>query len=126
MRGLFVVLCAIATMAVAACRDAPQTPVAATPSVADSADQVFLAARFLLTTRGIQRADLIADTAYVLDDQTRFDLRKPHVVFTSEAGAPQGTMDGDRGVYSTRTQILLGRGHVIVKLVDGRTLQSPQ
>jgi LPS export ABC transporter protein LptC len=110
---------------VAACRDSKPLAVTAGPSVADSADQVLFVAHYLLSTRGIQRGDLTADTAYVLDDQTRFDLRKAHVNFTSEIGAPQGTMDANRGVYSTRTQILEGWGDVLVKLVDGRTLKSP-
>ena len=64
-------------------------------------------------------------TVFVLDDQTRFDLRKPHLIFTTETGAPQGTMDAERGVYSTRTQTLEGWGNVLVKMVDGRTLKSP-
>jgi LPS export ABC transporter protein LptC len=81
--------------------------------------------QYYLTTRGIQRGELKADTAYVLDDQNRFDLRKAHVVFTTETGAPQGTMDGNRGMYNLRTQILEGWGDVVVKLVDGRTLKSP-
>ena len=115
----------IALIGVAACHDTTQTPVVAGPTIADSADQVFVVARFLLTTKGIQRGDLTADTAYVLDEQTRFDLRKAHVNFTTETGAPQGTMDANRGVYSTRTQILEGWGNVIVRLTDGRTLKSP-
>ena len=46
-------------------------------------------------------------------------------IFTTETGAPQGTMEAKRGVYSTRTQMLEGWGDVVVKLVDGRTLKSP-
>jgi LPS export ABC transporter protein LptC len=125
MRVVACMVTVIFAAALGACRDTAQPPVASGTGVADSADQVFFGARFLLTTRGVQRGDLTADTAYVLDDQTRFDLRKAHVVFTTETGAPQGTMDGNRGIYSTRTQILDGRGNVIVKLVDGRTLTSP-
>ena len=125
MRTLASLLVVISIVSAGACRDTAQTPVGAAPGVADSADQVFFTARFLLTTRGIQRGDLTADTAYVLQDQTRFDLRKPHVVFTTETGAPQGTMVGDRGLYSTQTQVLEGRGNVVVTLVDGRTLKSP-
>lgn len=125
MRGLLAIVSSIAIVAIAACHDAPQTPVAANPGIADTADQVFFGAKFLLTTAGIQRGDLTADTAYLLEDQTRFDLRRTHVVFTTETGAPQGTMTGDRGIYSTRTQLLDGRGNVIVKLEDGRTLTSP-
>jgi len=115
----------IAAVTTASCRDSQQPPVTAGRSVADSADQVFFGAKYLLTSNGIQRGDLTADTAYILDDQTRFDLRKAHAVFTTETGAPQGTMDAHKGVYSTRTQILEGWGDVVVKLVDGRTLKSP-
>jgi len=125
MRRLAALVASVAVLALAACHDAVQTPVAAKAGVADSADQVFFGAQFLLTTRGIQRGDLTADTAYILDDQTRFDLRRTNVVFTTETGAPQGTMSGERGIYNTRAQVLDGRGNVVVKLVDGRTLTSP-
>ena len=109
----------------AACNDAKAPPVTEGRSVADSADQVLFGANFLLTTNGVQRGDLTADTAYVLEETTRFDLRHAHVNFTSETGTPEGTMEAKRGVYSTRTQILEGWGDVLIKLVDGRTLRSP-
>jgi LPS export ABC transporter protein LptC len=113
------------TAALAACNDTKAPPVAAGPSAADSADQVLVGATYLLSTRGIQRGELRADTAFVLNEQTRFDLRKAHVVFTTAAGAPEGTMDANKGLYNTQTQILEGWGDVLVKLVDGRTLKSP-
>lgn len=109
----------------AACRDSNQPPVVSGATAADSADQMFLGMKTILTSKGVQRADLTADTAFVLEDQTKFDLRNPHVIFTTETGAPQGTMDAKRGVYTTRQQILEGWGDVQVKMVDGRTLKSP-
>lgn len=115
----------VALAAAGACETSQPPPVAAGASVADSADQVFVSASFVLTTSGVQRGVLTADTAFVLDDQTRIDLRKAHVNFTTELGAPEGTMDAQRGIYSTRTQILEGWGDVLVKLVDGRMLKSP-
>jgi LPS export ABC transporter protein LptC len=114
-----------ALLVAAACQDNKQTPVTASAKELNNADQMFLGMRTILTTKGVQRAELLADTAYVLEDQTRFDLRKPHVNFTTEMGAPQGTMDSRKGMYSTRTQILEGWGDVVVKLVDGRMLKSP-
>jgi LPS export ABC transporter protein LptC len=116
---------AILEIATASCRDSQQPPVVGGPSIADSADQVLFGVQYVLTTRGVQRGELKADTAYVLDDQNRFDLRNAHVVFTTETGAPEGTMDGNRGVYNLRTQLLEGWGDVVVHLVDGRTLKSP-
>jgi LPS export ABC transporter protein LptC len=116
---------ALAALSAAACNTAKQPPVTGGASVADSADQVLFSANFLLTTNGIQRGDLTADTAFVLEETTRFDLRHPFVKFTSELGAPEGTMEAKHGVYSTRTQILEGWGDVLVKLVNGRMLRSP-
>ena len=84
-----VIAFAMATIAIAvACSNTKQPPVAAAVGVADSADQTFYGMHFLLTTKGIQRGDLTADTAYVLDETSRFDLRHAHVNFTSETGAP--------------------------------------
>ena len=109
----------------AACRDSQTPPVVSGPSAADSADQMLIGVSYIMTTKGIARGELNADTAYVLDDQTRFDLRRAHVNFKTETGAPEGTMDANRGVYNQRTQILEGWGDVVVKLTDGRTLKSP-
>jgi LPS export ABC transporter protein LptC len=124
MRVAIAVMALTATTVLGACKDTKQLPVVSGPTVADSADQVFFHADFVLTTKGIQRGHLTADTAYVLDDQTRIDLRRVHVTFTTETGAPEGTMEADHGNYSTRTQILDGRGNVVIRMVDGRTLKS--
>ncbi|HEY4305901.1 MAG TPA: LPS export ABC transporter periplasmic protein LptC [Gemmatimonadaceae bacterium] len=118
-------LALVALSVVTACKDTNQPPVVSGTSVADSADQMFLSMKTLLTTKGVQRADLTADTAYVLEDQTKFDLREPHVIFNDSTGARQGTMESKRGVYSTRSQTLEGWGDVVVKMVDGRTLKTP-
>jgi LPS export ABC transporter protein LptC len=125
MRSAPLAVAAACIAAIVACQDTQPPPVAATHSIADSADQVMFGAKFVLTTRGIQRGELIADTLYALEEGTKFDTRTSHVTFTTETGAPQGTMDAKRGVYSTRTQILEGWGDVVVKLVDGRMLKSP-
>ena len=109
----------------AACHDSKGPPVVSQPSVADSADQVLTGVRYVMSTSGIDRGVMIADTAYVLDDQTRFDLRRPHIDFKTETGVPQGTMDAKHGMYNQRSQILEGWGDVVVKLIDGRTLKSP-
>ncbi|HEY9227590.1 MAG TPA: LPS export ABC transporter periplasmic protein LptC [Gemmatimonadaceae bacterium] len=111
--------------AVAACTDTHTPPVAAAPGVADSADQVLVVVHYVLTSKGVQRGVLDADTAYVLDEATRIDLRRARVNFTTELGAPQGTMEANRAVLNQRTQILEGWGDAVVKLVDGRSLRSP-
>lgn len=125
MRYATLSLAAACIAVLAACQDTSPPPVAATHNIADSAEQVMFNAHFLLSTKGIQRGDLVADTMYALEEGTKFDARVAHVNFTTETGSPQGTMDAKRGVYSTRTQTLEGWGDVVVKLVDGRMLKSP-
>src|SRR5262249_22252234 len=114
---------AVATGA-SACANSKQPPVGP-PSVADSADQMLIGVQYVMSTKGIHCVQLNAHTSYVLDDQTRFDLRRAHVTFKTETGAPQGTMEANRGMYNQRTQILEGWGDVVVQLIDGRTLKSP-
>lgn len=125
MRRASLSIAAACVAAIVACQDTQPPPVAATHSIADSAEQVMFGANFVLTTKGISRGELIADTLYALEEGTKYDARIAHVNFTTETGAPQGTMDAKRGVYSTRTQTLEGWGDVVVKLVDGRMLKSP-
>jgi LPS export ABC transporter protein LptC len=121
--GFIVAWCA--ALGLAACKESKAPPVVAGPSVADSADQILFKVHYLISTHGIQRGNLVADTAYLLADGTKLDLRRTHVTFTSETGAPEGTMDANRGVYNTQSQVLEGWGNVVVRTVDGRTLKSP-
>lgn len=125
MRRIILLLLGTSIVTLAACKDATPLASTAAPSAADSADQIFINAHSILTTKGVQRGELIADTAYVMDEGTRFDLRKPHVNFTTETGAPEGTMDAQKGAYNSRTQLLEGWGDAVVKFVDGRMLKSP-
>jgi len=120
------VLC-IAAIVLAMCLDcrSSQAPPVAAKLPADSAEQVLFGVRSLLTTNGVQRGELHADTGYVYDDQTRFDLRNVTVSFTTETGQPYGKMRAERGVYSLRTQVLEGWGNVVITMNDGRTLKSP-
>ena len=124
MRGRLLTFGA-ATIAMLACQDSKQPPVAAGPTVVDSAEQVLLGVRYLLTSKGIKRGEVFADTIFVYDEQTRFDLRRARVEFSQDNGAPFGTMRADRGMHNLRTQELEGWGNVTVTLVDGRMLKSP-
>jgi hypothetical protein len=55
MRRLLLVCAAIGATA-AACRDSKTPPIAAVPSVADSADQVLVTVHYLLTNKGRRAA----------------------------------------------------------------------
>lgn len=119
-------LVALATAAsLAACDTKTPPPVGAHLTAADTAEQVLYGMSTVLTNAGIKKGDLKADTAYVFNDQTRFDLRLPVATFTKEDGSPNGNMRADKGMYDMRRQILEGWGHVVITTVDGRRLESP-
>ena len=120
--ALTALACVIAGLA--ACKETKQISVGA-PGPVDTAEQVGFNVRILLTPNGIQRGELIGDTMFIFNDQTKFDFRNARVKFNTETGAPNGTMKADRGIYDTRTQILEGFGHVVVTTLDGKRLTSP-
>ena len=62
------------------------------PPLADSADQVMYGARFNLTDKGLQRAQLDADTAYFFDDNTRIELEPVHTTFFTATGAKDAVL----------------------------------
>ena len=101
-------------------------PVAAKATLADSAEQVLFNTHSLLTDKGVQRGEMFADTVFIFDDNTRFELRKVRVTFNTATGAKDGVMSADRGRYNTRQQTLEGFGNVIIVSNDGKRLTSPQ
>jgi LPS export ABC transporter protein LptC len=120
-------LCALVAAAmVAACTSKGSAPPMLTEaSLADSAEQVMLNVRALLTDKGVQRGEMFADSAYIFDNSTRFELRKVRATFNTTTGAKDGVLSADRGRYSTTQQILEGFGHAKVVTNSGRTLSSP-
>jgi LPS export ABC transporter protein LptC len=119
-------LAAAALVALAACkRQGSAPPVKRGTTLADSAEQVMLGVRMLLTDRGVQRGELFADTAYVFDDQTRFELRKVRATFNTSTGTKDGVLSADRGIYNQREAKLEGFGNVVIVTTEGKRLTSP-
>lgn len=128
MRAVLAGFAIAAVFSTAACNSQGSAPPTKQHSetMADSAEQILFNVRTILTTRGVQRGELFADTAYVFDESTRFELRKIRATFNTATGAKDGVMSADRGRYSTRLQVLEGFGNVIIVTNDGRRLTSPQ
>src|SRR4051794_845397 len=112
-------------LAVACQKKGSKPPVKRGSSMADSAEQVMLGVRMLLTDRGVQRGELFADTAYVFEDQTRFELRKVRATFNSSTGTKDGVLSADRGLYNQREAKLEGFGNVVIVTTEGKRLTSP-
>ena len=121
------VLVAIAALVVSvACkRQGATPPVKSGQTMADSAEQVMLGVRLLLTDRGVQRGELFADTAYIFEEQTRYDLRKVRATFNTSTGTKDGVMSANRGLYNLREQKLDGFGNVVIVTTEGKRLTSP-
>jgi LPS export ABC transporter protein LptC len=109
----------------AACRDSAPVPVTASAQ-ADSADQTIYGMRTLITDRGLLRADVAGDTAFVFDEGTRFLLKNVLTVFYTPNGAKNATLTSQRGVYDTRLNSMEARGNVVVVSEDGRRLTTQQ
>jgi LPS export ABC transporter protein LptC len=126
MRRLGVALVCILLVSAAACHEkGTRPPVKSGRTLADSAEQVMFGVRALLVDQGVQRGEMFADTAYVFDDQTRFDLRNVRATFNTSTGVKDGVMSGDRGRYNLRDQTLEGFGNVVIVTNEGRRLTSP-
>ena len=108
-----------------ACNKTTEPPIAKS-TMADSADQTMYGARSLLTDRGLLRAELLSDTAYFFDENTRIELQKVHVTFYATNGAKNAVLTSRAGTYNTRTNVMEARGDVVVLSEDGRRLVSPQ
>jgi LPS export ABC transporter protein LptC len=126
VRRLAFTVSVLALVAAGACtKDGAAPPVRSGPTLADSAEQVMFDVRALLTDHGVQRGEMFADTAYVFDDQTRFELRNVRATFNTSTGVKDGVMSADRGRYSLRDQVLEGFGNVVIVTTEGRRLTSP-
>jgi LPS export ABC transporter protein LptC len=121
--GLLAVLAS--GLLIAACRNPEQPPVTTGPTAADSADQVMIRVRSLLTERGVQQGELFADTAYVYDENSRYVLRNVRTTFNTPTGAPNGTLTAREGRYDIRQRVLEGFGDVVVTTTDGKRLLTP-
>lgn len=126
MTRRYLLLAAALMVAATACkRQGSPPPVKSGNAMADSAEQVMLGVRMLIADRGVQRGELFADTAYVFDDQTRFELRKVRTTFNTSTGTKDGVLSADRGQYNLREQKLEGYGNVVIVTTEGKRLTSP-
>lgn len=117
---------ALVSVLATACTTKKQPPVATHSPLADSADQVMYGARFNLTDKGLERAQLEADTAYFFEDNTRIELEKVHTTFYTANGAKDAVLTSKRGTYNSRTTNMVARKDVVVVSEDGRRLTTPE
>jgi len=122
-RSVLALLAVVGVMAACSGTSNPTVPKVAT--TADSADQVMFKMRTILTDRGVQRAELLADTGYFFDENTRAELRVVTTTFFNKDGARDGVLTARRGTYNMRANVMEARQNVVIVGSDGRKLTSP-
>ena len=110
----------------AACSEKKALPTARGSALADSADQVMFGAKFNLTSQGIARARLDADTAFFFDENTRAEMVKVNTTFFTTVGERDAVLTSRRGTYNTRMAIMVARDNVVVVSEDGRRLETQE
>ncbi|MDF2772331.1 MAG: hypothetical protein K0S86_1825 [Geminicoccaceae bacterium] len=125
-RGLAVAMLSIVVGGVAVgCNDADKPVGAGTGTVRDSADQLMYGVRASLTSAGVLRGLLTADSMLSLDAATRFELRGIRIQFSSTLGRPLGVLTASEGSYWLSRSTVETRGKVtIVSDTSGRRLEG--
>jgi LPS export ABC transporter protein LptC len=118
-------LCAL-ILIVVGCNNKKLPPVSAHSVLADSADQILWGARFNLTDKGLERAELFADTAFFFNDNTRVELENVNTTFFTAVGAKDAVLTSKYGTYTTRNGGMVARKNVVVVSQDGRRLTTQE
>lgn len=96
----------------------------ATISPADTADQMLVGMSHYVTQDGVQRAKVLADTAYLYSNSQSALLDAVHITFYGVAGDQTSMLTARSGTYFWRTGDMDARGNVVVVTTDGRTLRT--
>jgi LPS export ABC transporter protein LptC len=120
--------CASVLAGAAACSGNAEPPAATgqVDAMLDSADHVAFGFRTNLTDGGVLRAEVFADTALFLDQNTRAMLRGVNGDFFGATGTKEATVVARLASFDTRSQDLQAWGDVVITSVDGRVLRTPQ
>ena len=110
---------------VVGCNDPSKTVDAGAGTMRDSADQLMYGVRASLTSAGVLRGLLTADSMLSLDAATRFELRGVRVQFSSTLGRPLGTLTAGEATYWLSRSTVETRGKVtIVSDTSGRRIEG--
>ena len=105
-----------------ACRGIEGPPT--TTMVGDSADNVAFGITHNVSTDGMRRVRIEADTAYQYDARQTVELRQLTVVFYSTEGAESSRITADWGTYDYQSGDMVARGNVVGTTPDGRILTT--
>ena len=113
----------IAWAALSGCEESGAKPTT-TLQATDSADQVLEGFSHYVTSEGVRRSRVEADTAYFYENTQITDLRRIKVVFYDLKGVEGSTLTALRGTYHWQDGSMEADHHVVVVTPDGRRLQT--
>lgn len=127
-RTVGIAVFAVLLLSAAACPSSKKPAVqrAAKSMLPDSAEQMGFGVRTFLTDKGINKGELLADTALTYEDGTRLELRRVNLTFYTSQGLKDGTMTSKTASYNSRLSRIEARGDVVVIRDDGKRLTTQQ
>lgn len=109
--------------ALAACDGSGAHPTA-TLQAPDSADQLLVGFSHYLTSNGIRRSQVDADTAFFFENTQLTSLRHLKAVFYDRNGAEASTLTADSASYRWQDGSMNAAGHIVLVSPDGRRLTT--
>lgn len=102
--------------ALTGCGDSGEPPLVAEDvlSLNEEANQVVFGLEHWVTSEGIRRARVEADTAFFIEDRAQVELRVMRVVFFDVAGDTTSILTSERGTYYWNTQDMVAEQDVVV------------
>jgi LPS export ABC transporter protein LptC len=120
----FVVIC---SLSLAACSGSQAAdPIASDEAQSQRADQVMYGVKQYISSEGIRRGLLNADTAFVFEDSGRVDIRKVQLQLFNESGSQAASLTSRAGSLDTRSQGMIARGGVVLKTQDGKRIETEE
>lgn len=110
----------------ASCGEGEELPGGTAPAVfVEGVDQVMVGVENYITSDGLRRARLDADTAFTYERAGRLELRVVTMTFFAEAGDTLGVLKGQSADYDLESGAVSVRGDVEVVLSSGERLEAP-
>lgn len=106
---------ALALLFGAGCGDRDDPPIAEAAIANMGADQVMFGIEHYITTNGIVRGLLRADTAFMYEDSALVRVRPVNLTLYNEQGEVAGIVTAQAGRLDTRTQDMIATGNVVVE-----------
>lgn len=116
-----------AAVALGACGDDLNTPVADEQLQSMEADYVAFGMVSFVTANGIREGRVEADTAYIFEDTGLANLHQMNIVFFDETGRERATVEGVSGELNRETNRMVARGDVELFIhADSSILESQE